>query len=143
MNRKKELRIGYGLTIALLVIGVISYTAFSAKAPKNPLRIMYKASAGNVLFDHKTHAAESGYGILCSDCHHHPEDNDTGLTTCYSCHKKGDNKTMPKSCLDCHEADEIEGTTMKNSMEAFHEQCSGCHEASKQGPVECGECHAM
>ncbi|MBW1649397.1 MAG: cytochrome c3 family protein [Deltaproteobacteria bacterium] len=144
MNHKKELRIAYWLMIILFVVGVITYAACSKKSYENPLRIMYKTSAGNVLFDHKTHASEIGYGVVCSDCHHHPEDDDSGLTACNSCHTKDDKNTnLPESCLDCHDAGDIEGTEMKNSIDVFHDQCIACHKESGRGPVDCSQCHVM
>ncbi len=145
MNHKKELRIAYGLMIVLLLIGIISYTTFSSKEDtETPLRMMYKTTAGNVLFDHKTHVSETGYGIACEDCHHHPEDDESALVACNSCHINTDKNTEPaKSCLDCHDAGDIEDLQMKNRIDAFHEQCISCHEASKHGPVDCSECHTM
>ncbi|MGD2009937.1 MAG: hypothetical protein PVI76_02510, partial [Desulfobacterales bacterium] len=70
----KELQLAYRLAITLFVVGVAgyAYTAFSAKPPGEPIRVMYKTTAGKVLFDHKTHSADAGYGISCYDCHHHP-----------------------------------------------------------------------
>ena len=75
MSSKKELKLAYGMAIALFVVGAVSYayTAFSAKPPELPVRIMYPSAAGKVLFDHKTHTADTGYGFSCYDCHHHPE----------------------------------------------------------------------
>ncbi len=144
MNQKKELQLAYGLAIILLFVGVICYTAFSAKIPEEPLRIMYKGAAGKVLFDHKTHAQESGYGIICSDCHHHPEDDESSAKDCNACHIKSDKKMpLPDLCIDCHDSDEIADVEMKNHTDSLHEQCIGCHEKSEQGPSDCSKCHAM
>ena len=67
MEVKIERMIAYCLTAILLVVGVICYAAFAKKAPEQPLRIMFKNTGGNVLFDHKEHMSESGYGIECTD----------------------------------------------------------------------------
>ena len=74
MTPKRELQIAYSLIIVFLFVGVISYAAFPAKTPDEPIRLMYKTVAGKVLFDHKTHLSDSGYGLACQDCHHHPEE---------------------------------------------------------------------
>ena len=78
----KELQLAYRLAITLFIVGVASYayTAFSAKPPDEPIRVMYKTTAGKVLFDHKTHSADTGYGISCYDCHHHPPEDESALT---------------------------------------------------------------
>ncbi len=55
MTPKRELQIAYGLIIVLFFVGVISYAAFPAKTPEQPIRMMYKSVAGKALFDHKTH----------------------------------------------------------------------------------------
>jgi hypothetical protein len=73
MFTKKELRMAYALAVCLLVVGVASYAAFTPEAPEQPLRLMFKVTAGKVLFDHKTHTSEFGYGLSCVDCHHELE----------------------------------------------------------------------
>jgi predicted CXXCH cytochrome family protein len=42
-------------------------------------------------------------------------------------------------CKACHG----EATPAKLTLgkDAAHKLCKGCHEAKKQGPVKCGECH--
>ena len=87
MTPKREMKIAYIIIIVLLFVGVISYAAFPAKAPEEPVRVMYKVVAGKVLFDHKAHTAESGYGLSCTDCHHHPEDEEESLIACGDCHQ--------------------------------------------------------
>ena len=59
MTSKKELKLAYALAIILLIVGVLSYAAFSEKVPEEPIRLMFKCVAGKVLFDHKIHAAGS------------------------------------------------------------------------------------
>ncbi len=125
MESNKELQIAYGLAIILLVVGVLSYSAFSAKTPDQPVRLMFKCVAGKILFDHKTHTVESGYGISCSDCHHNLEEGET----------------KPEACGECHEL-ESQDEDMPNRSEAFHSQCIGCHEA-EAGPEKCASCHVM
>jgi hypothetical protein len=144
MTPKKELRVAYGLIIILFLVGVISYAAFPAKTPDQPVRIIYKGIAGKVLFDHKTHASESGYGLSCNDCHHHPKDEKTSLRACGDCHQAlAEGQKFPESCTECHEADEIEDTEIITKTDAFHSQCEECHRESGAGPEEnrCNWCH--
>jgi hypothetical protein len=124
MEPRTERVIAYSLTIILLVVGVVCYAAFPAKAPENPVRIMFKSTAGNVLFDHKVHTSEEGYGYGCKDCHHTLED-------------KGE---RPESCGECHEVNSEEPP---KRSDAFHKQCQGCHQDSGQGPVKCSQCHVL
>lgn len=123
MEVKTERMIAYSLAAILLVVGVICYTAFAKKAPEQPIRIMFKNTGGNVLFDHKEHLSESGYGLSCADCHHDLEN-------------EGD---KPASCGECHTADSDDAP---KRSDAFHAQCKGCH-SDGGGPVDCAECHAM
>ena len=122
MEVKTERIVAYGLTIVLFVVGIVCYAAFPLKAPEEPVRIMFKSTAGSILFDHKVHASTSGYGIACVDCHHNLED-------------EGE---KPAACGDCHEIDSED--PVKRS-DAFHTQCQGCHEDSGAGPVDCSACH--
>ena len=126
MKSNKELQIAYGLAIILLVVGVLSYSAFSAKTPDQPVRLMFKCVAGKVLFDHKTHTAESGYGISCTDCHHNLEEGET----------------KPQACRECHEP-ESQDEDMPNKSDAFHSQCIDCHKEAGAGPEKCASCHVM
>ena len=139
MNPKKELRIAYCLAIVLLVIGLLSYAAFPAKRPVQPIRKMFKATAGKVLFQHKVHTIPSGYGVSCSDCHHHPANDESSLRSCTDCHQP--KEALPASCLDCHETDEIKEAKIVTRTDAFHFQCINCHKNFGAGPVECQECH--
>lgn len=147
MTPKKELKIAYCLILILFFVGVISYAAFPAKTPDQPVRIMYKSVAGKALFDHKTHLDDSGYGIACVECHHHPEEPEEGQTAfvpCSNCHQtlaKG--QKYPESCLDCHEAEDLEESEMIKKSDAFHSQCIACHQDVEAGPEECASCHVM
>jgi hypothetical protein len=140
MNPKKPLQLAYGMAVVLLLVGVLSYTAFSAKAPDEPVRLMFQCSTGKVLFDHKTHTAESGYGIACTDCHHHPE-NAEDRTSCRSCHDVPKDGSAPAACLNCHDAGDFEVESIVKKTDAIHQQCIGCHKEKGSGPEECKLCH--
>jgi hypothetical protein len=162
MTSKKELQMAYGVAIVLFLVGVISYTAFSAKAPDEPLRIVYEGVAGNVLFTHKTHMSEAGYSIDCYSCHHHGGET----SSCGECHVNVE-KGFAESCLSCHEVDDHEGLEVETKdgiryyaaescydchdnvdemsammqTDAFHGQCIGCHTENEAGPQDCNGCH--
>ena len=127
MKSNKELQIAYRLAIVLLVVGVLSYSAFSAKVPDQPVRVMFKCVAGKILFDHKAHI---DYGDSCTNCHHNLEEGETN----------------PESCGVCHES-ESQDEDVPGRGDAFHAQCIGCHKDSGAGPgsgdKECGLCHVM
>ena len=128
MTSKKELLIAFILAAVLFIVGVVSYAAFPPKALDQPLRIMFKCIAGKVLFSHKIHASDSGYGFACNDCHHNLEEDETD----------------PEACGSCHEpVSEDEDTP--NRADAFHSQCTGCHEENDAGPMskDCALCHVM
>ena len=113
MTSKKQLLFAYGLAIHLLLVGIICYAAFPARAPDQPLRKMYQTNAGKVLFDHFTHTDASGYGASCFDCHHHPSDDDSALIACGECHQApAEDGSKPERCLDCHDESDIEETQM-------------------------------
>ncbi len=142
MNSKKELKFAYWLAIICFVVGVLSYTAFSAKAPDEPVRLMFKCTAGKVLFDHKTHTAESGYDIACADCHHHPEGTDKKTEgadknqSCGTCHVVPEDGSFSKVCIDCH-------THQHPEDEESELTCNACHVLPEDGqlPEACLECH--
>lgn len=144
MTAKKELQAAYGIAIILLVTGILSYSAFSAKVPDKPIRIMFKSTGGKVLFDHKTHTVESGYGIKCADCHHHPEGDDSALRSCGDCHSQiEDVKKETSICRECHDEGELESEETMKRSDAFHKQCIDCHKENDAGPKECSACHVL
>jgi len=130
MFSKIELKLTYGLAICLLFVGVLCYAAVPAKSPDQPIRLMYTVTAGKVLFDHKIHTSESGYGLSCRDCHHELEEEDDDMDA--------------QPCGECHDPDEGDEETPKRA-DAFHQQCAGCHEGYGAGPLEkeCSACHVM
>jgi hypothetical protein len=125
MFTQKELKLAYALAACLLVIGAISYAAYSLKTPTPPLRMMFRTTAGSVLFDHQTHSSPKGYGLSCGDCHHTLSEGEY---------------ENAEACSACHDPDE--GTEDTPKLEdAFHRQCIGCHQQFGAGPVECAQCH--
>ena len=129
MTSDQQLKLAYRLAVILFIVGVLSYAAFSAPRPERPVRLMFQVAAGNVLFDHNTHAAASGYALACRDCHHNLEEGETeGVASCSECHPyESEDEYVPKR------------------SDAFHQQCIGCHEQFGAGPGEgsegCSICH--
>lgn len=121
MTSKNEQMLAFVLAAVLLIIGVVCYAAFPVKTPEEPVRLMFKSTAGSILFDHKTHTSDAGYGIACDDCHHEEQD-----------------ESMACGGEDCHGPD-----SDPKRGDAFHTNCKGCHEDSGAGPVECAACHVM
>ena len=146
MTSKKELQYAYGLAILFFVVGVLSYAAFPKKPPDQPIRRMYTSIAGNVLFDHQTHESESGFGVNCLDCHHHPGDDETSILGCSQCHApKGGLEVVKETCLTCHDEGDIEDSEPMKRSDAFHKQCRDCHQEFGSGPQHgseaCSSCH--
>jgi len=131
MASVKEQQLAYRVAVILLVVGVLCYAAFPAKAPEPPARVMLKNMAGKVLFDHKSHTSDQGYGLACIDCHHTSEPDDPSPEACRECHKS--------------ENEEKDGTLVIKKQEAFHQQCETCHRDYDTGPEKederCNWCH--
>ncbi|MFZ7125952.1 MAG: cytochrome c3 family protein [Desulfobacterales bacterium] len=148
MAAEKGLKNVYLVAVILFVVGVFCYAAFPAKAPEEPLRVVYSGTnAKQVLFHHDRHM--ENYGAACGDCHHHPSGDDGVIVACGECHLQAANPdgTPPQLCLDCHADDdaEITDTEMLTKTDAFHGQCGACHESIDQGPAsgDCAGCHAL
>jgi predicted CXXCH cytochrome family protein len=124
MEGKNEVKFAYALAVVLLLIGVIAYAALPVKAPDPPIRIMFKNTAGDVLFDHKEHTSPMQYGYKCEDCHHDIQ---------------GEGE-RPTACEECHKPERGEGP---NLTDAYHDLCRGCHDESGMGPVTCSGCHVL
>ena len=148
MTSKKHRLIVYGLAVHLLVVAIVCYAAFPVEAPEEPIRLMYQTNAGKVLFDHQTHTSDTGYGLSCFDCHHHPPDDESALIGCGECHlAKPEEGVVPTSCLDCHDESDVEDSEYPKRVDAFHDQCIQCHEEYEAGPMSggdnCNKCHVL
>jgi hypothetical protein len=153
MNSKNELQLAFRLAIILLVAGLFCYAAFPVTPPERPVRLAYQTKAGKVLFDHKTHLSDSGYGLSCGDCHNHTDDGETEAETygnCSNCHLKPGEMKKPEemervgqTCNECHDPEDYDLEEMTARVDAIHTQCISCHENFEAGPVDCAACHAM
>ncbi len=78
---------------------------------------------------------------------HHDEHNEAaGIEDCNECHhvyedgkKVEDESSEDQRCSDCHGIKTVDG--QPSLVKAFHENCKGCHEKEKKGPIMCGQCH--
>ena len=122
MSSSKKVKPAIWLMAILAFTGVLCYAAFPPEIPGEPPRVMLKATAGDVLFSHQTHAED--YEIDCLTCHHNIEEDEE------------------YSCGACHEA-ESEDEDMLARTDAFHMQCIQCHEEEGAGPEgeACAQCH--
>jgi len=147
MISEKQLKLGKWITVILLAIGAFSYilSSYSTKAQNNePVRILYKTPGGKVLFDHKTHTSEMKYGLSCTDCHHHPQDEEEAIRSCNDCHLYPDKATaVHPTCMDCHDQEEVEGVETNKQVDSTHSrgECIKCHQEFGKGPVTCEMCH--
>ena len=119
----KEFKLAGGLAVVLFITGVLCYSVFKVPVPEEPVRMMFKGSAGNVLFTHQEHAQD--YDLECISCHHNIEDDE--IYNCSECHESGSSG---------------EDMDPMSRTDALHAQCIGCHEEAEAGPVECAACHA-
>ena len=77
----------------------------------------------------------------------HDEHNEAaGIDDCSACHHVygdgelvEDESSEDQSCSDCHSQAGNNG--QPSLIRAFHDNCKGCHQEQKQGPILCGECH--
>jgi len=110
------------MSMRVLLLACLLTCAGSVLAgPIEPMEI--KSAPGNVQFSHRTHV-----DIECTDCHHTSPD-----------------RRIKRSCFSCHTAS---SRMPRNSRDALHDQCIGCHLDLKKagkptGPAKlCSQCHA-
>lgn len=80
------------------------------------------------LFDHDAHMEYEDIED-CNACHHVYENGK----------KLADETSEGEACSECHQEKPDDGST--KLISAYHNQCKGCHEELKKGPLTCGECH--
>ena len=92
----------------------------------------------------------------CSDCHHHTTGTLVTNPRCVRCHANS-SPTAEVSCKKCHSSKPFSPETLAaKSTErdrfhldqmglkgAMHQNCIGCHDKQKAGPVECQGCHLL
>ena len=81
----------------------------------------------SVKFLHEDHNEKAGIDD-CAECHHVWENGK----------KLEDESSEDMECSECHMKN---GKGRMDLIKAYHDNCKGCHEESKKGPIMCGECH--
>ena len=147
MTSKSELQLALRLALILLVAGLFCFAAFPITPPERPVRLAYQTKAGKVIFDHKTHLSETGYGLDCGDCHHHTGEGEAETEehgSCGDCHVKPEEaQLVSQTCNECHDPEDYDLEELTARADAFHSQCITCHKDFEAGPVECAACHVM
>jgi hypothetical protein len=153
------------ITVILAIVAVIGYASPESQ-PDFPKRILFDNKGGKIVFSHSGHADE--YMIPCSDCHHADENPEQEALPCGKCHQPSFGQSFVDThvnwemsdeyCMSCHHEgfdgqdsipcsechfDEKIADLVPPRMDAFHDQCMGCHEmmGGPYGQDQCNECH--
>ena len=159
--------------IVLVVLAVVSIGVYCipGKLEKVPTRVLLENLGAKVIFSHKTHA--NNYGFGCGDCHHESSDPIESVLACGTCHgslpanaelaeiaKTGDGKTplgpMPyhdtnlvtdkNACLTCHHLEFVQKDWGHDKhAEEFGLDCDTCHHSDtdiEPEPMNCNSCHS-
>ena len=144
MRLKHIILVLYGLGLAAPAALPAQTATPAVQTGDHPIvKLDQRGTLGEVQFDHKKHEAainpepkpefKTKQGASCSGCHH-TSSKTAGipqLVKCTLCHRSSGDTANPKSAG----SDEIW------SKPAFHNLCVSCHQASKKGPIKCGDCH--
>ena len=143
MSSNKGAGRAYVITIILLAVGVVCYAAFPQTIPDEPVRKIFKCTAGKVMFTHQAHGDPSGYALSCFDCHHHNEEDAPELKACGDCHAASKARTVPEICSECHSPSEEHHHSAEDITEEESYACSDCHQKKpdEMVPGVCADCH--
>ena len=127
---------------ALSVVFLFAVVYATQQAPDDitmESKVYAKHKKALVKLSHKKHNVE--YKIPCNECHHVYQDGKNVW-------KEGDEV---KKCDACHSEEKASKDDKSSKQEkikkyhysAIHENCKGCHQASKKptAPTKCAECH--
>lgn len=81
-------------------------------------------------FDHDPHNDVADLEESCTLCHHSFDENGELVP---------DESSEEMACRECHSS---EDTGRPKTEAALHNRCKGCHLATQQGPIACGQCHS-
>ena len=133
---KVELLLG---VIAVLVgIGAVGLLLRPDVKPDHTLRSRF----GDVLWNHEIHARMQSIGS-CTVCHHTENQGVTAPRPCGDCHHRRDNvEAMVLGDLFVKQEEVVySDDNGPPAREVFHAKCIGCHNAMREGPVVCRDCH--
>ena len=143
--------------LGLAVVGIMGYT-MEDEAPAQPLRFVYEAKTGSVVFDHKYHVAADGAAFECSHCHHLGAflgfENDNGSVE-FDHKSHGLSEHIGLECNECHHLSarlpfsSSEGRVVfehdtHGTSEDYDLGCDDCHHAREEDkPIQsCNACHS-
>lgn len=119
---------GILLVFVLLGLAVFCLDAFSGIDEGTVTDPAFsRKTRGDVLFDHERHMEAAGV-TDCASCHHMYEDGELLVSE----------SSEGVSCSECHAGKDQDLLPL---IEAYHQQCRGCHVEQKSGPVTCAGCH--
>ncbi len=138
-------KINFGLLVGsasiLVAAGLLGAFMRPEKEPDQRLVNRF----GDVVWNHEQHARMKEIAT-CTVCHH-TEDKQGNMSPkpCRDCHRPGDNQEalLMADFFAGREPEKVkyEGENGPPSLTAFHGKCTGCHQAMKQGPTVCRDCH--
>ena len=149
--------------LGLAVVGIMGYN-MEDEAPAQPLRFVYEAKTGSVVFDHKQHVVADGAKLKCAKCHHlglflgfendngivefdhetHSTSEDYGLD-CDECHHAREEGTAIRSCDACHSPGSDNNDFVDEDADhqtAVGVKCMECHEDLLEEEDGCATCHS-
>ena len=146
--KKKRIKVEFLflVVLALLMAGAAGLLVRPVRDPD----IRHRAALGDVVWNHELHARMKG--LTCQACHHTTRPGVTTPEPCSTCHqeppREQQGRVMTELYKDLTTTDSPPPPPPKSrsrgpsAMDAFHGKCLGCHQAMKQGPVSCRDCHA-
>jgi hypothetical protein len=143
--KRKQIKIEL-LLPAILFLTVAGAGGMLIRPVENPDHVL-PARFGDVEWNHELHARMKEYN--CQVCHHTERQGTTTPKPCHDCHALlHRDEALVLADLYLPGVEEQPGYTVSGeqgppAMEAFHAKCAGCHQAVKEGPVGCRDCHAQ
>lgn len=142
MGSKKDVKVACFIAVILFFVGVVCYAKYPVQQPDEPVRVVYKSLAGDVVFDHGQHAENYD----CTVCHHHGETDE--FMACDKCHGAKTPAVVPSVCAGCHPLSEDDQDAYAEHHAVLEDEpgqwaCKDCHQLGKDGqvPVSCSQCH--
>ena len=136
MEKRKLLRLGAGISIAVVVFLIFGLYAFGTETPLfNPIQSKPDAITIDTLKHYKK--LERPIVVFLHD--RHTEALEKKNKDCATCHLSRNDRLSPMYMR-------LEEANQKVLMDTYHSNCISCHAEmlsaeEKTGPVECGECH--
>lgn len=151
--KRKPIKVEF-LALAMLAL-ITAGAAGLVLRPGSDPDVRHRAALGDVVWNHELHARMKG--LTCQVCHHTTRPGVTNPEPCLNCHKEPPREQQGRVLTAMYKdlgapppSDQPPPPPPKpgkkegpEAMVAYHGKCLGCHQAMKQGPVECRDCHAQ